>query len=245
MRHRYLSFIPIIIVPAPSTSTSTPLANPSAYTEIAKDLVTFTRNQVKAPDTSLPIFASLFMSSMSFLSEFLCQHDATLAVPITELPRFDFRDKAIVHVPELTSVPKTEVVRATLMTKPQPKHSQGDKGRYENNVQLVQWISSVYTSANNKYMETCLVQWKSSEIKLRRSHDTGRNPKPYSGAYYIIRTNKGKGNINEYPDRSEGVQLGYRRDETTSEYWVDLLLRSCLNIGWSWIGDVGNDQYCW
>ena len=91
-------------------------------------------------------------------------------------------------------------VRATLMTKPQPKDTQGDKGRYENNVQLVQWISSVYTSANDKYMETCLVQWISSEIKLRRSHHTGHNPKPYAGAYYIIRTNKGKGNINENPD---------------------------------------------
>ena len=78
------------------------------------------------------------------------------------------------------------------MTKPQPKDTQGDKGRYENNVQLVQWISSVYTSANDKYMETRLVQWISSEIKLRRSHHTRRNPKPYAGAYYIIRTNEGK-----------------------------------------------------
>ena len=86
------------------------------------------------------------------------------------------------------------------MTKPQPKDTQGDKGQYENNVQLVQWISSVYTSANDKYMETCLVQWISSEIKLRRSHHTGCNPKPYAGAYYIIRMNKGKGNINDNPD---------------------------------------------
>ena len=92
-------------------------------------------------------------------------------------------------------------VRATLMTKPQPKDTQGDKGRYENNVQLVQWIPSVYTSANDKYMKTCLVQWISSEIKLRRSHHTGHNPKPYTGTYYIIRMNKGKGNINENPDR--------------------------------------------
>ena len=92
------------------------------------------------------------------------------------------------------------IVRATLITKPQPKDNRGDKGRYENNVQLVQWIPSVYTSANDKYMETNLVQWISSEIKLRRSHHTGRNPKPYAGAYYIIRTNKGKGNINENPD---------------------------------------------
>ena len=91
-------------------------------------------------------------------------------------------------------------VRATLMMNPQPKDTQGDKGRYENNVQLVQWISSVYTSANDKYMESCLVQWISSEIKLRRSHHTGRNPKPYAGTYYIIRTNKGKGNINKNPD---------------------------------------------
>ena len=45
------------------------------------------------------------------------------------------------------------------MTKPQPKDTQGDKGQYENNVQLVQWISSVYTSANDNYMETHLVQW--------------------------------------------------------------------------------------
>ena len=66
------------------------------------------------------------------------------------------------------------------MTKPQPKDTQEDKGQYENNVQQVQWISS--------------------EIKLRRSHHTGHNPKPYTGAYYIIRTNKGKGNINENPD---------------------------------------------
>ena len=66
------------------------------------------------------------------------------------------------------------------MMKPQPKDTQGDKGQYENNVQLVQWISS--------------------EIKLRRSHHTGCNPKPYTGTYYIIRTNKGKGNINENPD---------------------------------------------
>ena len=86
------------------------------------------------------------------------------------------------------------------MMKPQPKDTQGDKGRYENNVQLVQWISSVYTSAKDKYMETCLVQWISSEIKLRRSHHTGCNPKPYAEAYYIIRTNKGRGNINENPD---------------------------------------------
>ena len=92
-------------------------------------------------------------------------------------------------------------VRATLMTKPQPKGTQGDKGRYENNVQPVQWIASVYTSANDKYMETCLVQWISSEIKLRRSHHTGRNPKPYAGAYYIIITTKGKGNINKNPDK--------------------------------------------
>ena len=86
------------------------------------------------------------------------------------------------------------------MTKPQQKDTPGDKGRYENNVQLVQWISSVYKSANDKYMETRLVQWISSEIKLRRSHHTGHNPKPYASAYYIIRTNKGKGNINENPD---------------------------------------------
>ena len=92
------------------------------------------------------------------------------------------------------------LVRATLVTKPQPKDTQGDKGQYENNVQLMQWISSGYTSANDKYMETRLVQWISSEIKLRRSHHTGRNPKPYTGTYYIIRTNKGKGNINENPD---------------------------------------------
>ena len=65
----------------------------------------------------------------------------------------------------------------------------------------MQWIFSVYTSANDKYMETCLVQWISSEIKLRRNHHTGHNPKPYTGADYIIRTNKGKGNINENPDR--------------------------------------------
>ena len=62
-------------------------------------------------------------------------------------------------------------------------------------------MSSVYTSANDKYMETRLVQLISSEIKLRRSHHTGRNPKPYAGAYYIIRTNKGKGNINGNPDK--------------------------------------------
>ena len=87
------------------------------------------------------------------------------------------------------------------MMKPQPKDTQGDKGRYENNVQLVQWISSVDTSANDEYMETCLVQWISSEIKLRRSHHTGCNPKPYASAYYIIRMNKGKGNINKNPDK--------------------------------------------
>ena len=28
-------------------------------------------------------------------------------------------------------------------------------------------MSSVYRSANNEYMQTCLVQWMSSEIKLR------------------------------------------------------------------------------
>ena len=44
------------------------------------------------------------------------------------------------------------------------------------------------------------MQWISSEIKLRKSHCTGRNPKPYAGAYYIIRTNKGNGNIDENPD---------------------------------------------
>ena len=25
---------------------------------------------------------------------------------------------------------------------------------------------------------------------------------------------------------------------------LNILLRSCLNVEWSWIGDVGNDQ-CW
>ena len=94
------------------------------------------------------------------------------------------------------------------MTKPQPKDTQGDKGRYENNVQVVQWIFSVYTSANDKYMETHLVHWISSEIKLRRSHHTGHNPKPYAGAYYIIRTNKGKGNINENPDNMLSAWTG-------------------------------------
>ena len=49
-------------------------------------------------------------------------------------------------------------VRATLIMKPQPKDTQGDKGQYENNDQLVQWISSVYKSANDRYIETCLVQ---------------------------------------------------------------------------------------
>ena len=78
--------------------------------------------------------------------------------------------------------------------------TQGDKGWYENDVQLVQWISSVYKSANDRYMETCLVQWISSEIKLRKRHCTGRNPKPYAGAYYIMRMNKGNGNIDENPD---------------------------------------------
>ena len=99
----------------------------------------------------------------------------------------------------MTHVTK-EGVRATLMMKPQPKDTQGDKGQYENNVQLVQWISSVYKSANDRYIETCLVWWISSEIKLRKSHCTGHNPKPYTGAYHIIRTNKRKGNINENPD---------------------------------------------
>ena len=66
------------------------------------------------------------------------------------------------------------------MMKSQPKDTQGDKGQYESNVQLVQWISS--------------------EIKLRKSYCTGCNPKPYAGAYYIIRTNKGNGNIDENPD---------------------------------------------
>ena len=60
------------------------------------------------------------------------------------------------------------------MTKPQPKDTQGDKGWYENNVQLVQWISSVYKSANDRTIETCLVQWISSEIKLRKSHLLGQ-----------------------------------------------------------------------
>ena len=92
------------------------------------------------------------------------------------------------------------IVRVTLMTKPQPKDTQGDKGWYENNVQLVQWISSVYKSANDRYMETCLVQWISSEIKLRKIHCTRCNPKLYASAYYIIRTNKGNGNIDEIPD---------------------------------------------
>ena len=96
-------------------------------------------------------------------------------------------------------------VRATLMKKPQPKDTQGDKGRYENNVQLVQWISSVYKSANDRYMETCLVQWISSEIKLRKSHCTGRNPKPYAGAYYIIIMNKGNGNIDKNPDKKGAI----------------------------------------
>ena len=96
----------------------------------------------------------------------------------------------------------TQTVRATLMTKPQQKDTQGDKGRYENNVQLVQWISSVYKSANNRYIETCPVQWIFSDIKLRKSHCTGCNPKPYDGAYYIIRMNKGNGNLDKNPDNT-------------------------------------------
>ena len=91
------------------------------------------------------------------------------------------------------------------MTKPQPKDTQGDKGQYENNVQLVQWISSVCKSANYRCVETCLVQYISSEIKLRKSHCTGCNPKPYTGTYYIIRANKGNRNIDENPDRSKSV----------------------------------------
>ena len=83
------------------------------------------------------------------------------------------------------------------MTKPQPKDTQGDKGQYENNVQLVQWISSVCKSANYRYVETCLVQYISSEIKLRKSHYTRHNPKPYASTHYIIRMNKGDGNIDE------------------------------------------------
>ena len=87
------------------------------------------------------------------------------------------------------------------MIKPQPKDTHGDKGQYENNIQLVQWISSVYKSANDRYIETCLVQWISSEIKLRKSHCTGCNPKSYVSAYYIIRVNKGNGNIDENLDK--------------------------------------------
>ena len=68
------------------------------------------------------------------------------------------------------------------MTKPQPKDTKRDKGQYENNVQLVQWISS--------------------EIKLRKSPCTGHNPKPHASAYYIIRMNKGNGRyIDKNPDK--------------------------------------------
>ena len=34
-----------------------------------------------------------------------------------------------------------------------------------------------------------LVQWISSEIKLKERHCTGLNPKPYAGAYYISEAN--------------------------------------------------------
>ena len=34
-----------------------------------------------------------------------------------------------------------------------------------------------------------LVQWISSEIKLKKCHCTGLNPKPYAGTYYISRAN--------------------------------------------------------
>ena len=63
-------------------------------------------------------------------------------------------------------------------------------------------ISSVYKSTNDRYIETCLVQWISSEIKLRKIYCTRCNPKPYTDAYYIIIMNKGNGNIDENPDRS-------------------------------------------
>ena len=36
---------------------------------------------------------------------------------------------------------------------------------------------------------TRLVQWISSEIKLKKRHCTRLNPKPYSGAYYISGAN--------------------------------------------------------
>ena len=33
------------------------------------------------------------------------------------------------------------------------------------------------------------MQWISSEIKLKKCHCTGLNPKPYTGAYYISGAN--------------------------------------------------------
>ena len=83
-------------------------------------------------------------------------------------------------------------------------------------------------------METCLVQWMSSEIKLRKSHCTGHNPKPYAGAYYIIRTNKGSGNIDENPDikaqggeeeRAKVLTRGYKlRSNKVRMRWLGVFL---------------------
>ena len=67
-----------------------------------------------------------------------------------------------------TSVPMQGLLlpcEGNTMTKPQPEMTQGIQSWKGNNVQLVHWISS--------------------EIKLKKHHCTGLNPKPYAGTYYI------------------------------------------------------------
>ena len=45
------------------------------------------------------------------------------------------------------------------------------------------------------------MQWISSEIKLKKCHCTGLNPKPYSGAYYISGVNTNNNRKYGDPDR--------------------------------------------
>ena len=60
------------------------------------------------------------------------------------------------------------------MTKPQPEMTQGIKSRMGNNVQLVQWISSVHMSTSSKYKKNLpsavdILRDQAEEVPLHRT----------------------------------------------------------------------------
>ena len=52
-----------------------------------------------------------------------------------------------------------------------------------------------------------MVQWISSEIKLKKRHCTRLNPKPYAGAYYISGANTNNNRKYGDPDKWSGKSL--------------------------------------